>query len=122
MSPAVSDEPPPRVDRSRSPLTAQQESELLSEPSGVGIVFGTQASGLSDVGNSLVDAFSDHHLDLIEEATDLDGFLNTVRGQIESKRDGLNIAVVSHRVDWSAEWTYQASKAAEHVEIEALHF
>jgi hypothetical protein len=90
-------------DNRRSPLTAQQESELLAPASGVSILYGTGAAGLAELEQALKEACGDTtFLQVLTNIADREEFKRSLErlGQEREKRaEGLFLLAVARRSD-----------------------
>ena len=99
----------------RSPLTGQQESEVLAEKNGVLLLFGTVLAGLEWVVPFLLEMVKDKDfvkLTLIEGLQDLKGFETKLRKALDvsGKIDGTHLIVVPHTEPWKPAWVKLASE------------
>lgn len=92
----------------RSPLTAQQEAEILAPGSGVAILFGAHIAGLDDVERFLELACHDGRIITLDSATDRSSFLRELDGLLEDRPDGMILVVVPVQVPWSEDWILRA--------------
>lgn len=88
----------------RSPLTAEQEAELLAPNSGVAILFGSHIAGLDDVERFLEAACQDTRLIILDAATDRSSFLRELDGLVQDRPDGVLLVVVPAQCPWSEDW------------------
>lgn len=88
----------------RSPLTAQQEAEILAPSSGVAILFGSHIAGLEDVERFLELSCTDGRLITLDSATDRSSFLRELDGLLQDRPDGMILVVVPVQVPWSEDW------------------
>jgi hypothetical protein len=98
----------------RSPLTAQQESELRSRQNGVSMIFGCRAAGLDELEDFLTLAFgkeflitynhlTDNHL------TDKADFVKQLSSDLSSReKDGVTLVLVLLTCPWSEYWVSEA--------------
>lgn len=99
----------------RSPLTGQQESEVLVDKDGVLLLFGTMLAGLDWVVPFLSEMVADKDyvkLTLIEGLHDLKGFETLMREALEAsgKMEGTHhLLVVKHTEPWTQVWVESAT-------------
>ena len=96
-----------KADSRRSPLTAQQESELLRREYGVSIIFGCQAAGIDDLRVFMEAAFSKkdckiHYLENLSDRSDFSQRLTEISNR--RKKDTTTLVVVSPTTPWSNDW------------------
>jgi hypothetical protein len=96
----------------RSPLTAQQEAELLSRENGVVLLFGSPLSGLERVIGFLRETCDSTQLRVPERVMDLRHF-EAVLGDIKTDRpEGVFLLVLGPQCPWSERWV---ERAVEHL-------
>ena len=118
----ASDKPPPELYQAgsyrrgrqrdpwvRSPLTGQQESEILVEKDGVVMLFGTVLAGLDWVEPFLKEMIADKDfvkLSVIADLQDLKGFETRLRAVLNAsgKMDGTRLWVIPHTEPWTQAW------------------
>ena len=88
----------------RSPLTAQQESELRARANGVSILFGCDAAGLHDVRRFLRAAFGPEFTQEIGGASDINQFGKELEGLAERTKDGVTLVLVTPTCPWNIAW------------------
>jgi hypothetical protein len=98
----------------RSPLTGQQESEVLAEKDGVVMLFGTVLAGLEWVDSFLAEMVADKdfvELAVIDGVHDLSGFESHLRGALDASRktDGIRLLVVPQTEPWTRAWADSAA-------------
>lgn len=99
----------------RSPLTGQQESEVLADKEGVLLLFGTVLAGLAWVVPFLREMVADKDyvkLTLIEGLQDLKGFEARLRDALDTsgKMEGTHhLLVVPHTEPWTQAWVDRAT-------------
>lgn len=96
-----------KADSRRSPLTVQQESELLRREYGVSIIFGCQAAGIDDLRVFMEAAFSNkdckiHYLENVSDRSDFSQRLTEITNR--RKKDITTVVVVSPTTPWSNDW------------------
>jgi|GEM_PF-620335 len=96
-----------KADSRRSPLTVQQESELLRREYGVSIIFGCQAAGIDDLRVFMEAAFSKkdckiHYLENLSDRSDFSQRLTEISKR--RKKDTTTLVVVSPTTPWSNDW------------------
>ncbi len=98
----------------RSPLTGQQESDILSAEGAVAVVFGSFLSGLVDVPLFLEamtvekDYLTVSMLPL--EVANRDNFENALtRFSVDYQKDGIQLLVVREELPWTVDWVVSAS-------------
>lgn len=99
-----------KADSRRSPLTVQQESELLRREYGVSIIFGCQAAGIDDLRVFMEAAFSKdckiHYLENLSDRSDFSQRLTEISNR--RKKDTTTLVVVSPTTSWSEDWVDEA--------------
>jgi hypothetical protein len=88
----------------RSPLTAQQELDLLAPSNGVAVLFGSRVAGLDDVDRFLHTACREGRLITLDTANDRRGFLRQLDELLKDRPDGLILGVVPDYCPWSEDW------------------
>ncbi|MEG4530926.1 AAA family ATPase [Microcoleus sp. D2_18a_D3] len=97
-----------KADSRRSPLTVQQESELLRREYGVSIIFGCQAAGIDDLRVFMMEAASSkkdckiHYLENLSDRSDFSQRLTEIINR--RKKDTTTLVVVSATTLWSKDW------------------
>lgn len=89
----------------RSPLTAEQESELMQSPKRVSIIFGHQAAGIGEVKEYLRDRqdAGQFQLRVISGVMEKSAFLRQLREMGETRADKVFI-LVDFDCPWTTEW------------------
>lgn len=87
-----------------SPLTAQQESELLQRENGVSVLFGVDAAGLDSLDTLLPTVFGEDYTVRIEALDSLDTFEEALQQTRDRKRDGVTLFAVTESCAWGLEW------------------
>jgi RNA polymerase sigma factor (sigma-70 family) len=110
-----------KADSRRSPLTVQQESELLRREYGVSIIFGCQAAGIDDLRVFMEAAFSKkdckiHYLENLSERSDFSQRLTEISNR--RKKDTTTLVVVSPTTPWSKDWVHEAIKKIKRLKKE----
>ncbi|MEG4345530.1 sigma-70 family RNA polymerase sigma factor [Microcoleus sp. A003_D6] len=110
-----------KADSRRSPLTVQQESELLRREYGVSIIFGCQAAGIDDLRVFMEAAFSKkispfHYLENLSDRADFSQRLTEISTRRPKK--STTIAVVSATTHWSKDWVDEAIKKIKRLKKE----
>ncbi|NQE37053.1 sigma-70 family RNA polymerase sigma factor [Microcoleus asticus] len=110
-----------KADSRRSPLTVQQESELLRREYGVSIIFGCQAAGIDDLRVFMEAAFSKkdckiHYLENLSELSDFSQRLTEISNR--RKKDTTTLVVVSPTTPWSKDWVDEAIKKIKRLKKE----
>jgi hypothetical protein len=98
-------------DPERSPLTAEQESDLRSKKHGVSLIFGTVASGLDDLNHFLKSSTGPEFFHSFEETSDYDSFKEHLSRMIEGgkTRNNSNIlGFVPSSCPWDETWVKHA--------------
>ncbi|WP_445301860.1 AAA family ATPase [Microcoleus sp. N9_A1] len=100
-----------KADSRRSPLTVQQESELLRREYGVSIIFGCQAAGIDDLRVFMEAAFSKkdckiHYLENLSDRSDFSQRLTEISNR--RKKDTTTLVVVSPTTPWTKDWVDEA--------------
>ena len=101
------------VDRTRrSPLTAQQETELRRRQNGVSIVFGCPAAGLSDVEPFLRSAVGPTFFASVSRVTNRVEFQQRLDAMDLTRRqqDGVTVILVGSDCPWGEPWLTEAAK------------
>jgi RNA polymerase sigma factor (sigma-70 family) len=103
-----------KADSRRSPLTVQQESDLLRPEYRVSIIFGCQATGIDDLRVFMMEAASSkkdgqiHYLENLSERSDFSQRLTEIINR--RKKDTTTLVVVSATTLWSKDWVDEAIK------------
>jgi RNA polymerase sigma factor (sigma-70 family) len=110
-----------KADSRRSPLTVQQESELLRREYGVSIIFGCQAAGIDDLRVFMEAAFSKkdckiHYLENLSDRSDFSQRLTEISNR--RKKDTTTLVVVSPTTPWSKDWVEEAIKKIKRLKKE----
>ncbi len=110
-----------KADSRRSPLTVQQESELLRREYGVSIIFGCQAAGIDDLRVFMDAAFSKkgckvHYLENLSDRSDFSQHLTGISNR--RKKDTTTLVVVSATTSWSKDWVDEAIKKIKRLKKE----
>lgn len=87
----------------RSPLTVQQESQILMENRKVSIIFGTKASGLEEIPGYFTDAGKKLTVVNANNSEDFAERLETIAKELR-KSDEQAIAIATYEVSWGKEW------------------
>jgi hypothetical protein len=88
----------------RSPLTAQQERDLLAPSNGVAVLFGSRVAGLDEVDKFLHAACREGRLITLDTANDRRGFLRQLDDLLKDRPQGLILGVVPDYCPWSEDW------------------
>jgi len=88
----------------RSPLTAQQELDLLLPSNGVAVLFGSRVAGLDDVDRFLHTACREGRLITLDTANDRRGFLRQLDELLKDRPVGLILGLVPDYCPWSEDW------------------
>jgi hypothetical protein len=88
----------------RSPLTAQQELDLLAPTNGVAVLFGSRVAGLDEVDRFLHAACREGRLITLDTANDRRGFLRQLDELLKERPEGLILGVVPDYCPWSEDW------------------
>ncbi|GIW81868.1 MAG: hypothetical protein KatS3mg105_3675 [Gemmatales bacterium] len=88
----------------RSPLTAEQEKELLADSSGVCVLFGSRLAGLDELERFLEFACDQARLITVDVATDRSGFLRELESLLIDRPDGMIVLIVPALCPWSEDW------------------
>jgi hypothetical protein len=88
----------------RSPLTAQQELDLLAPTNGVAVLFGSRVAGLDEVDRFLHAACREGRLITLDTANDRRGFLRQLDELLKDRPDGLILGLVPDYCPWSEDW------------------
>lgn len=100
----------------RSPLTGQQESEILESVHGVNVIFGMLIAGLERVKiflERLGDSLPNVCVSVLESVNDLTAFekaLNSAFDRPDNNWDGVHLIVIDYQMPWTE---YSILKAAE---------
>ncbi|WP_332987589.1 MULTISPECIES: AAA family ATPase [unclassified Microcoleus] len=110
-----------KADSRRSPLTVQQESELLRREYGVSIIFGCQAAGIDDLRVFMEAAFSKkispfHYLENLSDRADFSQRLTEISTRRPKK--STTLTVVSATTPWSKDWVDEAIKKIKRLKKE----
>ena len=98
----------------RSPLTGQQESEILAEKDAVLILFGTRLSGLDRLNGFLKEMVKGKDfitLDFAEGMQDKNRFERRLQQTLDKAKGdtGLQLLVVPHTEPWTRDWVSRAT-------------
>ncbi|MEY6431171.1 hypothetical protein ABC977_01980 [Thioalkalicoccus limnaeus] len=98
----------------RSPLTGQQESEILAAKDGVLVLFGTVLAGIESVVAFLPEMLADKdfvEIARIDGVQNLRGFEDRLRATLVAtkKTDGIRLVVIPHTEPWTREWIEAAA-------------
>ncbi|WP_333241201.1 MULTISPECIES: AAA family ATPase [unclassified Microcoleus] len=112
-----------KADSRRSPLTVQQESDLLRREYGVSIIFGCQAAGIDDLRVFMEAAFSKkdckiHYLENLSDRSDFSQRLTEISNR--RKKDTTTLIVVSASTLWSKDWVDEAIQKIKRLKKEAF--
>ncbi|WP_445316162.1 AAA family ATPase [Microcoleus vaginatus] len=112
-----------KADSRRSPLTVQQESELLRREYGVSIIFGCQAAGIDDLRVFMEAAFSKkdckiHYLENLSDRSDFSQRLTEISNR--RKKDTTTLIFVSASTLWSKDWVDEAIQKIKRLKKEAF--
>ncbi|WP_445301078.1 AAA family ATPase [Microcoleus sp. D2_18a_B4] len=112
-----------KADSRRSPLTVQQESDLLRREYGVSIIFGCQAAGIDDLRVFMEAAFSKkdckvHYLENVSDRSDFSQRLTEISNR--RKKDTTTLIVVSASTLWSKDWVDEAIQKIKRLKKEAF--
>ena len=93
----------------RSPLTAQQESELRSHQNGVSIIFGCPAAGLNDLKDLLELASGEEFFFTCDSLLDKADFAKRLSEELNKRqKNGVTLALVLPTCPWSESWVEEA--------------
>lgn len=96
----------------RSPLTAQQESKLLSPENGVSIISGTVAAGLEDLKlylESVLSKKKEYFYHYWEDIFSKEDFSQHLKLRIRNRqKDCITLIVVSAACSWNLDWVQEA--------------
>jgi len=92
----------------RSPLTAQQESELLAREKGVAVLFGSAMSGLDRVIDFLRETCDQSLLRIPERVTEFRTFEAALRDIKADGPEGVFLLVLGPECGWSERWVESA--------------
>jgi hypothetical protein len=92
----------------RSPMTAQQEMDLLAPENGVAVLFGSRIAGLDQVDQFLHAACREGRLITLDTANERKGFLRQLDDLLRDRPDGLILGVVPDYCPWSEDWVLSA--------------
>jgi hypothetical protein len=93
----------------RSPLTAQQESELLEPANGTAVLFGSEVAGLGLVAEFLRETCAPGMLWVAEDLTELRAFQAGLERADAERGEGVFLTVVAPSCVWSAAWVRHAA-------------
>ena len=94
----------------RSPLTAQQEADVLHSPQGVSILFGVPAAGLSGIEEFIRLAVGAEAVRTVVGAGSQREFVEKFSDCLRSRREGLNVIVVPPSTLWEPVWVRRAAE------------
>ncbi|MEG4917002.1 sigma-70 family RNA polymerase sigma factor [Microcoleus sp. B7-D4] len=114
-----------KADSRRSPLTVQQESELLRPENRVSIIFGCQAAGIDDLRVFMMEAAASKkdckiHYHYLENLSDLSDFSQRLTEIIYHRKKDITLVVVSATTLWSKDWVDEAIKKIKRLKKEAF--
>jgi hypothetical protein len=92
----------------RSPLTAQQESELLEPANGVAVLFGSPVAGLDRVVPFLREVFPGGSLEHLGGVSSPEQFARRLAATYEAKPEGKSLLVVDPGCAWDLRWVCEA--------------
>lgn len=92
----------------RSPLTGQQETDVLSYENGVSVLFGVPMGGLNDVVRFLRLAAPGAPVHEISDAGSRAALVMRLEEVLTATPEGLSLAVVSPASPWTADWVVGA--------------
>ncbi|MEZ2238665.1 AAA family ATPase [Microcoleus sp.] len=104
-----------KADSRRSPLTVQQESDLLRPENRVSIIFGCQAAGIDDLRVFMMKAASSKkdckiHYHYLENLSDKSDFSQRLTEISNPRKKDITLVVVSATNLWSKDWVDEAIK------------
>lgn len=97
----------------RSPLTAQQESDLLLNEYGVTILFGSALSGLGRVAAFLREIRDPTLLRMVDTPSDYRRFEADLKKANADRPEGISLYVIGPECDWSEKWVEHAVEFLE---------
>jgi len=92
----------------RSPLTASQESQLLTNENGVFIVFGCKGAGLNDLTPFLRAITTKEHFVYFDEIPDKNTFTKRLETLSKREKEGTTLVVIPNQSPWSELWVKEA--------------
>jgi hypothetical protein len=105
----------------RSPLTAQQENQLLRRDNGVSLVIGSLGTGLADVEPFLELACGEGFLARSGPVQDFDRFDKQISDVFKRRREGTTLLLVSSTSAWSPAWVEAAAERLDKLQ-RTTHF
>jgi len=95
----------------RSPLTAQQESEILADHSGVSVVFGARVAGLEQLQDFLPAALPDpNQCECLDALASFEDMRRQLENRLKMQPNGLLLVIVSPSCPWGPEWVLKADR------------
>lgn len=94
----------------RSPLTASQENELKRNENQVVILFGCEASKISDVPEAINHRFGSDHVNHVKKASCLDDFKKNLDQLSSRSKEGTTVMLIPSELPWDNEWVQSAFK------------
>ncbi len=96
----------------RSPLTAQQESELRSWANGVTVIFGNAAAGIDKLPSALTLAFGQEFFVYLDDLRGRAEFIDRLAIELNRReRSGITLILVSATCPWGEGWVADAVKS-----------
>jgi hypothetical protein len=92
----------------RSPLTAEQESQILSDGNGVAIIFGTRLGGMGEVKEFLRAAANSATLICPTDVFTLEDFVRMLREPQHADRDGQTVILLTEDTPWTDDWVHRS--------------
>ncbi|MCE7981187.1 MAG: ATP-binding protein [Caldilinea sp. CFX5] len=96
----------------RSPLTAQQESELRSRKNGVSLIVGCDAAGLKELDDFLEFAFGQEFV-LSARPANLQEFVHYLAVLDQREKDGTTLLLVPSGCSWDIKWMGEALRKSQ---------
>lgn len=94
----------------RSPLTAQQESEILSPTNGIAVLFGPTVAGADDILRFLRAASHQAEVRVLDPVPDMERFRREFQAVVQGVREGVTVIAVQQSSPWAARWALEADR------------
>jgi hypothetical protein len=108
----------------RSPLTGQQESELLANKHSVAVLFGVPIAGLEEVESFLKCACESTelwHFEVLEDEMTLTEFQEQLSDALQEKASS-KLIVIPASMPWDTDWVLAANNMVQRKRSEKIHF
>jgi len=88
----------------RSPITAEQESELLAKRYSVSIVTGNETAGLNELDQYLYNQVGKEFFLCLQDRSDINDFRTELENLNSRTKNGLTVILVDYSCAWSEKW------------------